>query len=245
MPPTSKPVGGSQPASTPFTDLAALSPLSAVAANAALRGDNQVWISPCDVLVGEDRDRQCTPSAYFSQRGAAAFKRNQVEDSCDAFDQVIDLAPQYAASMWQRGLSLFYCERLEDGMAQFALDVTENPNDTEESIWHYLCNARHRAATIGASQAASAAQLDLLHVGRETRPVMRAAMALYTGEGTVEQLLTMASADSSPCAADSYDMGSCYNYFYTHLCKFPLRTAPAIIQHKQIVYMQDLLSATH
>lgn len=229
-PPTSKPADGS--ASAAFADLVALSPLSSAAANAALRGDNRARISPCDVLVGEDRDRQCTPSAYFSQRGAAAFKRNQVEESCDAFDQVINLAPQYAASMWQRGLSLFYCERLEDGMAQFALDVTENPNDTEESIWHYLCNARHRAATDGASQAASAAQSEMLRVGRETRPVMRAAMALYTGDGTVEQLLAMASADSSSCATDSYDMGSCYNYFYTHLCEFPTSTAPTIIQHE-------------
>ena len=229
--------------SAPFADLVALSPLSSAAANAALRGDNTVRISPCDILVGEDRDRQCTPSAYFSQRGAAAFKRNQVDESCDAFDQVINLAPQYAASMWQRGLSLFYCERLQDGMAQFALDVTENPNDTEEAIWHYLCNARHRAATVGPSRAASAAQSEMLRVGRETRPVMRAAMALYTGDGTVEQLAAMASGDSSSCVADStYDTGSCYNYFYTHLCEFS--PAKKISHHAQsnTEGIQELLS---
>ena len=214
---------------SPFGDLVALSPLSSDAANAALRADNRARISPCDVLVGEDRDRECTPSSYYSQRGEAAFKRNQVEESCDAFDTVIALAPQYAASMWQRGLSLFYCERLEDGMAQFALDVTRNPNDTEESIWHYLCNARHRAATVGASRAAAAAQSEMLRVGQEGRPVMRAAMALYTGDGTVEQLLGMASADSSSCATGSnYDRATCYNYFYTHLCEFPTRLSAQV-----------------
>jgi hypothetical protein len=206
-------------ASAPFADLAALSPLSAFAQSAAQRGDNRAMISPCDILVGEDRDRQCVPSAYYSQRGAAAFKRNQVAESCAAFDEVIGLAPQYAASMWQRGLSLFYCERMEDGMAQFSLDVTQNPNDTEESIWHYLCNARHRAATVDARQAAAAAQAEMLHVGYEGRPVMRAAMALYTGAGTVEQLLAMAGADSSSCAAATYDMGGCYSHFYSHLCE--------------------------
>ena len=205
--------------SAPFADLAALSPLSAFAQSAAQRGDNRAMISPCDILVGEDRDRQCVPSAYYSQRGAAAFKRNQVAESCAAFDEVIGLAPQYAASMWQRGLSLFYCERMEDGMAQFSLDVTQNPNDTEESIWHYLCNARHRAATVDARQAAAAAQAEMLHVGYEGRPVMRAAMALYTGAGTVEQLLAMAGADSSSCAAATYDMGGCYSHFYSHLCE--------------------------
>ena len=207
---------------SPFDDLVALSPLSSDAANAALRADNRVRILPCDVLAGEDRDRECTPSSYYSQRGEAAFKRNQVEESCDAFDKVIALAPQYAASMWQRGLSLFYCERLEDGMAQFVLDVTRNPNDTEESIWHYLCNARHRAATVGASRAAAAAQSEMLRVGQESRPVMRAAMALYAGDGTVDQLLGMANADSSSCEPGSnYDMSSCYNYFYAHLCESP------------------------
>ena len=104
-------------------------------------------------------------------------------------------------------------------MAQFALDVTENPNDTEESIWHYLCNARHRAATVGASRAAAAAQSEMLHVDWEGRPVMRAAMALYAGDGTIEELLAMSSADSTCCATSTYDMGCCYNYFYTHLCE--------------------------
>jgi hypothetical protein len=27
-------------------------------------------------------------------------------------------------------------------MAQFAGDVALNPNDTEETIWHFLCNVR-------------------------------------------------------------------------------------------------------
>lgn len=32
--------------------------------------------------------------------------------------------------------------RLEEGAEQFRIDVAQNPNDTEESIWCFLCEAR-------------------------------------------------------------------------------------------------------
>lgn len=35
-----------------------------------------------------------------------------------------------------------FCHRLEEGAEQFRLDVAQNPNDTEESIWCFLCEAQ-------------------------------------------------------------------------------------------------------
>lgn len=35
----------------------------------------------------------------------------------------------------------FY-RRFEEGAQQFRLDVAQNPNDTEESIWCFLCEAQ-------------------------------------------------------------------------------------------------------
>lgn len=32
--------------------------------------------------------------------------------------------------------------RYEEGAEQFRLDVAQNPNDTEESIWCFLCEAQ-------------------------------------------------------------------------------------------------------
>jgi len=37
-------------------------------------------------------------------------------------------------------LDPFYC-RFEEGAEQFRFDVAQNPNDTEESIWCFLCEA--------------------------------------------------------------------------------------------------------
>ena len=36
----------------------------------------------------------------------------------------------------------FSCHRFEEGAEQFRLDVAQNPNDTEESIWCFLCEAQ-------------------------------------------------------------------------------------------------------
>lgn len=32
--------------------------------------------------------------------------------------------------------------RFEEGAEQFRIDVAQNPNDTEESIWCFLCEAQ-------------------------------------------------------------------------------------------------------
>ena len=70
------------------------------------------------------------------------FKRGRVDESILDFDRVIALNPAQRPYMWQRGLSLYYLERHEEAVEQFAIDVAVNPNDTEETIWHFLCNVR-------------------------------------------------------------------------------------------------------
>ena len=77
--------------------------------------------------------------------------------------------------MWQRGLSLYYVGRYAEGATQFRDDVAVNPNDTEESIWALLCEARTLPGGFAAAQAA------MLRVGRDGRPVMRAAYELFQG----------------------------------------------------------------
>ena len=77
-----------------------------------------------------------------ARRGMAKFVQNDVEGSIADFDLVVQNAPRMEPYMWQRGLSLYYAERYEDGAAQFRKDVAVNPNDTEEAIWAFLCDAR-------------------------------------------------------------------------------------------------------
>jgi hypothetical protein len=70
--------------------------------------------------------------------------------------------------------------RFEEGALQFRDDVAVNPNDTEEAIWAFLCEAQLEGAT--------SAQAKILRVGRDSRPVMRAAYEAFRGSGTIQQV---------------------------------------------------------
>lgn len=44
--------------------------------------------------------------------------------------------------MWKNLKWVLLVCRFEEGAEQFRIDVAQNPNDTEESIWCFLCEAQ-------------------------------------------------------------------------------------------------------
>eukprot|EP00897_Mesotaenium_endlicherianum_P003266 jgi/Mesen1/2968/ME000176S02007 len=75
----------------------------------------------------------------------------------------------------------------EEGATQFRDDVAVNPNDTEESIWCFLCEARITSARDARSR--------FLRVGRDPRPVMRAAYELFKNGGSPDELLAVGGSE--------------------------------------------------
>ena len=132
------------------------------------------------VAAGAARAMSTPDAGLLTRRGMAKFVKGDVEGSLEDFDTVLAIAPQQRPYLWQRGLSLYYVERYADGAKQFRDDVAVNPNDTEESIWALLCEAQ--------LEGFAAAQAKMLVVGRDSRPVMRAAYELFQGVGSLEQL---------------------------------------------------------
>jgi tetratricopeptide (TPR) repeat protein len=63
--------------------------------------------------------------------GMDKFRRNDVEGSLEDFDAALAARPAVRPYLWQRGLSLYYLQRFEEGARQFRDDVAVNPNDTE------------------------------------------------------------------------------------------------------------------
>lgn len=116
-----------------------------------------------------------------------AFRKNEVEKSVECFDRVLELSPASYPYLWQRGLSLYYVGEFERGAKQFRDDVAVNPNDTEEAIWAWLCEAQ-----VAGPEAATAA---MLRVGRDPRPVMRAAYEVFSGRGGPEDILAAGGTD--------------------------------------------------
>ncbi|XP_050223615.1 uncharacterized protein LOC126673493 [Mercurialis annua] len=114
-------------------------------------------------------------------RGMELFRQGDVSGSLVEFDKAMELDPRQKAYLWQRGLSLYYLDRFEEGAEQFRFDVAQNPNDTEESIWCFLCEAQ----LYGVDEA----RRRFLEVGRDRRPYMREAYNMFKDGGDPEKLV--------------------------------------------------------
>ena len=116
--------------------------------------------------------------------GAALFLHGRVTASVDAFTLATQWNNSVNGTLWQRGCAMFYTEQLAEAAAQFAFDVTGNPNDTEESVWHWLCQARAQGVPYAAAH--------LLITTGETRPYMVAVYSLYRDSSTAAEQRVLA-----------------------------------------------------
>ncbi|XP_014510900.1 uncharacterized protein LOC106769691 [Vigna radiata var. radiata] len=132
-----------------------------------------------DALTGANNNAR--EAVLAIRRGMSLFRQGDVSGSLVEFDKAIQLDPRQKAYLWQRGLSLYYLNRFEEGAEQFRFDVAQNPNDTEESIWCFLCEAQ----LYGVDEA----RKRFLEVGIDPRPVMREAYNLFKDGGDPEKLV--------------------------------------------------------
>ncbi|XP_054822204.1 uncharacterized protein LOC129320669 isoform X2 [Prosopis cineraria] len=132
-----------------------------------------------DALTGGSNNAR--EAVLSIRRGMLLFRQGDVSGSLAEFDKAIALDPRQKAYLWQRGLSLYYLDRFEEGAEQFRLDVAQNPNDTEESIWCFLCEAQ----LYGVDEA----RKRFLEVGSDRRPVMRAAYNMFKDGGDPEKVV--------------------------------------------------------
>ena len=129
--------------------------------------------------------------------GMAAFASGNVDQSIQIYDAIIEADPRRKPFLWQRGLSLYYAGRYEDGAQQFAADVAVNPNDTEEQIWHLLCLAQ----VTGSLEEARPMKLT---VGKDRRPVMRAVQNLFLSGGLNDKQQLMDLAENGDVGSRFY-----------------------------------------
>ncbi|KAH6762512.1 Tetratricopeptide repeat superfamily protein [Perilla frutescens var. hirtella] len=136
-----------------------------------------------DALTGGGSPREAVVAV---RRGMLLFRQGDVQGSLIEFDKAIQLDLRQKAYLWQRGLSLYYLDRFEEGAEQFRLDVAQNPNDTEESIWCFLCEAQ----LYGVEEA----RRRFLEVGIDSRPVMRESYRMFKDGGDPEKLVAAFSS---------------------------------------------------
>lgn len=125
----------------------------------------------------------------------SAESKAKVEESVTLFDKAAT-AGYPANRLWQRGLSLYYADRFNEGAKQFRDDVALNPNDTEESIWAMLCEAR----TLGFDEA----RRQMITIDGERRPYMRAVYDLFRGGEKQAKSMSVLEKMAAGSGADQF-----------------------------------------
>jgi lipoprotein NlpI len=123
----------------------------------------------------------------FNRLGEEAFRKAKIEESIKQFDRAIAAAPQIAPHHWQRGISLYYAKRYDDCRKQFEIHKTVNPEDVENSVWHYLCVAKLKSP--------EEARKSLIEIHSDTRVPMMEVYAMFRGDSTPAKVMAKAGKD--------------------------------------------------
>jgi len=124
----------------------------------------------------------------YNRRGSEYFKLGNIKKSITDFDKAINLDPKKKPYHWQRGISYYYAGRYQEGRDQFQSHQRVNSNDVENAVWHFLCQAR----LVGLIKA----RQSILKINSDPRVPMMEIYQLFTGVGTVENVLAAANKNS-------------------------------------------------
>lgn len=174
-----------------------------------------LWDAITSSLTGGQNSAR--EAAVAVRRGMQLFVQGDVEQSVVEFDKAIELDPRQKIYLWQRGLSLYYLNRFEEGATQFRDDVAANPNDTEESIWCFLCEAQLHGV--------DEARRRFLEVGPDPRPVMSKAYLMFKNGGDPNEII----AEFSKGKDQDYFYAALYASLYHEAQKNPVAAEAAMI----------------
>ncbi len=179
-----------------------------------------LWMVLATALAAQDRS-ESDPQAVYD-KAKADFAVNNMQASADGFDRLVELRPDLAAGLWERGIALYYAARYDACIAQFELHRTVNPNDVENAAWHFLCVAR--------SESPEQAQRALLPVGFNSRKPMRQIYELYSGAIAPDEVI--AATDGRPSAVF-------HAHFYVGLYADALGDREMALEHMRAAVEDD------
>ena len=139
-------------------------------------------------------------ASVLHRRGEEHFRHARIAESLADFDRELELRPEGAADHWQRGIACYYAEEYEQGAKQFELHQTVNPQDVENSAWHFLCLIRAPEGSV------QAAEKKLLAVTKDPRIPMAQIQEMFAGKRSPEDVLKVGDAGGDVAAfyADLY-----------------------------------------
>jgi lipoprotein NlpI len=139
--------------------------------------------------------------------GDALLKLGRFTEAVAEFDEFLKAKPKAAPDHWRRGIALYYAGKFDEGRKQFDLHRTVNPEDVENSAWHYLCNAR--------ANSPKKAREDLIPVTKDARVPMKQVLELFAGKLKPQDVLD--SAENAKLKGDDLKEARFYANLYVAL----------------------------
>lgn len=146
----------------------------------------------CEAIAGTalaGAQPRTTDAQTILRQAEADFLAGRVAESVKGFDRVVQLIPDAAPQLWQRGIALYYVGRYQDCRTQFESHRTVNPADVENPAWHFLCVAR--------LDSPAKAKAALLPVGPDQRTPMREVYQMFQGTLAPEKVIAAAGRNAS------------------------------------------------
>lgn len=145
-----------------------------------------IAMNPSIVSAGTDSDVRT-----LVREGIESFQVGEVRQSLQFFDQAIQLRPNIAPYLWQRGLSLYYNSEYSECARQFQADLVVNPNGYEETTWATICLNGERKTRPQAND-----DMILSNIKgpiKDSRLIMSTINDVFSGRESPEKLLSSVS----------------------------------------------------
>lgn len=127
------------------------------------------------------------------QEGEEALLSGDLDKANWALDSLIFMESTRIPQLWQRGLTLYYSGRYDEGMDQFERNMDANGSDPEEVLWHFIC----KAGLMGFEEALGHGFLRLRTTTDSHIPVpMSQVLDLFQGKGSSEDVIRVATSDT-------------------------------------------------
>lgn len=152
-------------------------------------------------------DRDPKRTSVYDFRGDAHLKLGQFKEAVTDFDAFLAAHPDRTPEHWRRGIALYCAGRYADGVKQFDLHRTVNPQDVENSAWHYLCNAR--------ATDRETARKGLLPVNKDARVPMAQVLELFAGKLKPQDVID--AAETAGLKGDRLTAARFYAHLYVGL----------------------------
>jgi lipoprotein NlpI len=183
-------------------------------------------------------DRDPKRTSVYDLRGDAQLKLGRFKEAVADFDAFLAARPDRAPEHWRRGIALYCAGRYADGVKQFDLHRTVNPQDVENSAWHYLCNVR--------ATNRETARKGLFSVNKDARVPMPQVLELFAGKLKPDDVV--GAAENAGLTGDQLTAARFYAHLYVGLyyeaegdtTKAKQHLAAAVDKYKVPDYMWDV-----